>query len=172
MNKPLRVFITGNPGVGKTTIFSFIVNELRKRNYKISGFYCPEIREGGKRVGFQIVDIATGERDWLAKENVPGRVKIGRYTVMEENAKRIINITLSNVTSADIIAIDEIGPMELSIEPVRKFIESTLNGRKPVIAVVHRKQRVQGDKIYIITLENRNEIKYEIINFILNSLKN
>ncbi|MDT7861773.1 MAG: NTPase [Saccharolobus sp.] len=172
MNKPLRVFITGNPGVGKTTIFSFIVNELRKRNYKISGFYCPEIREGGRRVGFQIVDIATGERDWLAKENVPGRVKIGRYTVMEENVNRIINITLSNTTSADIIAIDEIGPMELSIEPVRKFIERALNGGKPVIAVVHRKQRVQGDKIYIVTLENRNEIKYEILNFILNSLKN
>ena len=100
MNKPLRVFITGNPGVGKTTIFSFIVNELRKRNYKISGFYCPEIREGGRRVGFQIVDIATGERDWLAKENVPARVRIGRYTVMEENVNRIINITLSNTTSA------------------------------------------------------------------------
>ncbi|AAK42346.1 protein of unknown function DUF265 [Sulfolobus islandicus Y.G.57.14] len=166
----LRVFITGNPGVGKTTILLFLINKLSENNYKVAGFYCPEVRENGRRIGFRIVDITTNEGDWLAKENAPGRVKIGKYTVLEDSAKRITEITLSNINKADVLAIDEIGPMELKIPTIKKLIETILNNQKPLIAVLHRTQKPMGGRIYVITVENRDSIKYEILNYILSSL--
>ncbi|MEM0293885.1 MAG: NTPase [Saccharolobus sp.] len=167
----LKVFITGEPGVGKTTIFSFLINELKGKNFRIAGFYCPEVRERGKRIGFEIVDITTGEKDWLAKENAEGSIKIGKYTVMEENATRIVNIVAKNMDSADILAIDEIGPMELSINSIKELINKMLNSDKPLIAVLHRKQKApSGGKVYAVTLSNRNSIKYEILNYILNNI--
>ncbi|QGA53343.1 NTPase [Sulfolobus sp. E5-1-F] len=169
-NKALRIFITGNPGVGKTTILLFLINKLIESNYKVAGFYCPEVRENGRRIGFRIVDISTNEGDWLAKENAIGRIKIGKYTVLEDNAKRIAEITLSNISKADILAIDEIGPMELKIPIVKKLIETTLNSQKPLIAVLHKTQKPMGGRTYVITVENRDSIKYEILNYILSSL--
>ncbi|WWQ61542.1 NTPase [Sulfolobus tengchongensis] len=166
----LRVFITGNPGVGKTTILLFLVKELTNRSYKVAGFYCPEVREQGRRVGFQIVDISTNERDWLAKENEPGRIKIGKYTLLEENAKRIANITLSSISKADVLAIDEIGPMELKIRSVRDLIEIMLNSEKPLISVVHRSQKLLEGKTYTVTVENRDLIKYEILDYIVHNI--
>jgi len=48
------------PGVGKTTAVKRII-ELLKDRYKLGGFYTEEVREDGRRVGFKVRDIMTGE---------------------------------------------------------------------------------------------------------------
>ncbi|MFH7835947.1 MAG: nucleoside-triphosphatase, partial [Candidatus Aenigmatarchaeota archaeon] len=93
-----------------------------------------------------------------------------KYTVMEENATRIVNIVAKNMDLADILAIDEIGPMELSINSIKELINKMLNSDKPLIAVLHRKQKAPSGKVYVVTLSNRNYIKYEILNYILNNI--
>ncbi len=170
----LRVYLTGNPGIGKTTTFIFLLNELKRRNLKISGFYCPEVKHEGRRIGFKIVDIWSGKFDWLARVDYPGKIKIGRYTVLEDNVNRILVDIASSTSNSDIIAIDEIGPMELSIKSMKDFILKVINSdEKPLLAVVHRSLRdsVKGGKLYTITFDNRDTIKYEILNYILISFK-
>jgi hypothetical protein len=60
MPKPV-ILLTGQPGVGKTTVIKQSVSRLGD---KAGGFYTREVRERGRRVGFEIVTLA-GQTGWL-----------------------------------------------------------------------------------------------------------
>jgi hypothetical protein len=46
--------LTGRPGSGKSTVIGRTVELLRERGVRVGGVVCPEVREGGGRVGFWI----------------------------------------------------------------------------------------------------------------------
>lgn len=48
----MKIFLTGSPGVGKTTIIKRVVDEFPD---EVFGFYSQECRENGQRVGFDII---------------------------------------------------------------------------------------------------------------------
>jgi len=54
-------------GVGKSTLTKKICSALQDRGLAVAGFYTEEVREGGRRVGFDIVDIPGGARKPLAR---------------------------------------------------------------------------------------------------------
>ncbi len=162
-----RIVVTGRPGVGKSTLFSRIVESLRRRGCRVGGFSAPEVRESGRRVGFLLVDLSTGERAWLARVGAHCRgPRIGRYTVCADEAARLGVAALERaVGEADVIAVDEVGPMELALPPLRDAIVKALSTEKPLIAVIHAKLRtrdpevyrlaVTGARVIELTLENR-----------------
>ena len=49
----MKLLVTGPPGVGKTTLVTHLCQELEN----CAGFYTEEIREAGKRSGFDIVTV-------------------------------------------------------------------------------------------------------------------
>jgi nucleoside-triphosphatase len=59
-------FITGVPGIGKTTMLSIVVNTLSEISYKVGGMLSREIRERGKRIGFEILSLGSSGRGVLA----------------------------------------------------------------------------------------------------------
>ncbi len=158
----MKVFLTGEPGVGKTTAFFKIVNELKSRGYSVGGFYCPEVREGGIRVGFKIVDLETSKWKWLARVDAKSEIKVGKYFVQPE-AEEIVLELERRLERYKILAVDEIGPMELSLPAIKRFIDEVLALDKPLLAVVHRKVRLKGDYTFVVTRENRNEIPEKVI---------
>jgi nucleoside-triphosphatase len=134
--------LTGNPGVGKTTVMMKTVNALQSRGYVVGGMLSREVREGGRRVGFEILDLNSGRRGWLAHINQKTGPQVGRYRV---NINDLNVVGAQAVTDAvekcAIIAIDEIGPMELFSEKFKEAVRKALNSRKLVIAVVHWKAK-------------------------------
>jgi len=72
----------------------------------------------------------------------------------------------------DIIAIDEIGPMELFSEKFKQATRKALESRKPVLAVVHwkaidrliseAKNRQDAEK-FTVTQENRDKLPEAIV---------
>ena len=170
------IAITGRPGVGKTTVFFSVVNKLRECGIKLCGFYCPEVREHGRRVGFKIIDIVSGSEGWLALSidkakdlGIPttGRKRVGRYIVVEEDAASVGMKALERCHEAILLAIDEIGPMELSVEKLRLSIIDALSKAPNAFLVIHRNLRdrdvlkilsARGAKTYVVTEVNRNEL--------------
>lgn len=62
-----NVFVTGQPGVGKSTLIQRVLERLRQRNLSIGGFWTLESRNGsGERVGFDIIDVE-GNKGVLAR---------------------------------------------------------------------------------------------------------
>jgi nucleoside-triphosphatase len=164
MNKPLRIFITGPPGVGKSTLLIELINELKNRGLKVAGFYCPEVRENGIRVGFRIIDISSGQQGWLAKVGY-GRLMVGKYSIVENDILKIANLVVKSLDSADVIALDEIGPMELKVDKLREIINLSLSMNKVILAVVHRSlvNNFNGNEIIFMNSKNRNILKQYIL---------
>ena len=181
----MYVLLTGRPGVGKTTVFMRVMEELKAKGLSIVGFYCPEVREGGSRLGFKIVDINSGEWRWLAlrRDRAYAMGKkvvsfVGRYAVLDE-AIEIGVKALENVGGADILAIDELGPMELALPPLKRAIERAVETVARGILVVHRRfseesiwraLKRHGYRLFQVTLDNRDSLPSIAASLLLQTL--
>jgi len=166
--EPRGYFLTGPPGVGKSTIVNRIVEEAERLGCRPGGIRAPEVRERGRRVGFLIVDVATGRQGWLARRGAPGP-RVGSYGVVVEDVLRVgVPALLWAIEHADLIVIDEIGPMELVVPELREAIRRALLSEKPVVGVVHRALRRRDPELYglarrrgpivWVSLENRDRL--------------
>jgi len=53
-------------GVGKTTLIKKTCDALERRHIPVQGFYTQECRDGGNRIGFDVITLA-GNRQPLAR---------------------------------------------------------------------------------------------------------
>jgi nucleoside-triphosphatase len=179
---PKRVILlSGNPGVGKTTVLMKTVNSLKARGIRVGGMISREVREDGARVGFEIIDLTSSRRGWLAHINQKNGPQVGRYRVNIEDLNAIgARAVYDSVENCEVIAIDEIGPMELFSEEFKDAAWKALDSGKLVIAVVHWKatdrliketKHREDAEIITVTLENREEIDQQITEKALEFLK-
>lgn len=139
MQKPITL-ITGTPGTGKTTIIMRVVEALKARGSRVGGMTSKEQREGDVRIGFLIQDVSTGKQGWLARVNQPSGPRVGKYRVNLDDLESLgAKAIREAVKSADVIAIDEIGPMELHSQPFKQAVQEAMDSGKPVIATIHFK---------------------------------
>jgi nucleoside-triphosphatase len=132
--------VTGVPGTGKTTVIMRVADAFKAKGYKIGGMTTKEHREGEARVGFLIQDISTGEQGWLAHVNQQNGPRIGKYRVNLDDLENIGAKAIHEATeTADVIIIDEIGPMELNSQTFREAVQEAIDSSKPVIATIHYK---------------------------------
>jgi nucleoside-triphosphatase len=119
------LLITGAPGTGKTTVLTKTVNLLRERGFSVGGMLSREIREGGVRVGFEIIDLETQKRGWLANIKQSNGPQVGKYRVNIDDLEAVgVQAMIHAAAASDIIAIDEIGPMELSSEKFKEVMHN------------------------------------------------
>ena len=133
-----------------------------------------EIREHGERKGFKIITLDKRE-GILAHEKIPGRQKVGKYTV---NMEDLENIGVKSVEHAlahdDIVVMDEIGRMELLSAHFMQIAAAALEGEKPLIATVPAEGPPFVEEIkarldvhlLTITEANRDEILEEAVRHI------
>lgn len=152
-------FITGRPGIGKSTVCMKVIELVKKSSFKIGGIICPEVRCRGRRIGFKVIDLLTLREGWLAHINFKTEVKVGRYHVNLDDLEEIgVNAILSAIKKADVIVIDEIGPMELKSYKFRKAVFKSFKCGKPVVAVLHW----QLSKSFLRNLEASSYSVYEV----------
>lgn len=175
------ILITGRPGIGKTSVFLRAVNVLKTRGYKVGGMVSREVRKSGVRVGFEIVDFETGRRGWLAHVNQPTGPQVGKYRV-NLNDLNIIGASsiLNAVANADVVVVDEIGPMELFSPAFKEAVAQTIRSKKPVLGTVHHRARdplitaikaMEDAEILEVTHENRGSIHNLIIDKVVQFLQ-
>jgi nucleoside-triphosphatase len=167
------LLLTGNPGIGKTTVLMKTVNVLKGRGYAVGGMMSREVREGGRRVGFEILDLSSFRHGWLAHVNQKTGPQVGRYRVNIEDLNTVgAQAIIDAVEKCGVIAIDEIGPMELFSEKFKEAVRKALNSRKLVIAVVHWKTKDtlireaknrQDAETTTVTIENRDKLHKTIV---------
>jgi nucleoside-triphosphatase len=174
------ILVTGIPAIGKTTAIIKTAEILKAQGYEIGGLITKEKREGDARVGFEIQDLATQKQGWLAHIKQPNGPRIGRYRVNLTDLEGVGASAIQNATeTADIIIIDEIGPMELQLKAFKEAVMQALDSAKPVIATVHHNahdafvrniKARQDAEVYEVTLENRDCIHNLIMDKITKTL--
>jgi len=179
---PKRILLlTGNPGVGKTTVLTKTVDALKAEGYTVGGMISREIREGGTRVGFEIIDLNSGRRGWLAHVHQKGGPQVGKYHVNIQDLNGVgAHAILAAVENCDVIAIDEIGPMELFSEKFKEATRKALESCKLVVAVVHWKaqdnliiaaKKREDTELITVTYENREKLHEATVEKALRILK-
>ena len=171
-----NVLITGKPGVGKSTLVRRLIELARSKGFKVGGLSTPEMRVGGRRVGFKLVDIATGDEGVLAKIGIRGPM-VSKYGVNLNDLRRVgVGAIKRAMMESDLIIIDEIGKMELFSEEFKQAVVEALNSEKPVVATIGKFLRDPFVKeilsrkdvlLFEITVRNRDEILYEISRVVL-----
>lgn len=164
----MRVFITGNPGSGKTTLVKKLADFLLKNDVSFSGFYTLETRNKGKRTGFKLTIIPEENVYTLASLNPPG-ISFGRYYVKTEGTERGIKALKRE---ANVYIVDEVGPMEAKHPDFMPAVKDLLETDKNIIAVIHRKMTdlVEKENLYRISPENRNDLYEKLKNLIRDNL--
>jgi nucleoside-triphosphatase len=156
-----NLFMTGRPGVGKTTLIERVLELL---DVTAGGFCTREIREDDARVGFEIADLS-GRTGVLAHIDLESGFRAGRYGVNRSDLERIgVPAIRDAVERADLIVMDEIGRMELCSPAFQHEVERALDSGTPVLGTLQDRtspflDRVRGRPdvtIVRITEDNRD----------------
>lgn len=167
-----RIFVTGPPGCGKTTVIKRVVEKLRAAGVPVLGFWTEEVRDGGNRtrIGFDLVTVE-GANLPLARKGRPSASKVGGYGVVVENVDRVAERLLDRLPSRaeeSVIVMDEVGPMELLSETFRAAVERCVEVAPRLIATVKLGHDPLGllrreDGIHFeVTRRNRDALPVEI----------
>ncbi len=164
--------LTGSPGVGKTTVLVRVVEGLKSKGYSVGGMFSREVRSGGSRVGFEIRNLANNQYGWLAQVDQKEGPQVGKYRVNLLDLDRIGADAISEaVDTCEVIAVDEIGPMELFSNRFKEAVTMAFQSKKLVIATVHWRERgflnsllgkIDAVEWFEVSMNNR-ELLHELI---------
>ncbi|XP_048865341.1 cancer-related nucleoside-triphosphatase isoform X2 [Brienomyrus brachyistius] len=179
----VQLEVISGSSVGKTTLVQKACEALTSSGVAVEGFYTEEVREGGRRVGFDVVSV-TGKRGILSRiggssGSSAGRREhmVGQYVVDLVSFESLALPLFKNASPGGraVFVIDEIGKMELFsqafIRAVRQMLDSS--GRPTLGTIPVPKGRPLGlveevrgradVKLFTVTKENRNHILQDIV---------
>ncbi len=163
----MKLFLTGRPGVGKTTVV--------KRVYSINpdsfaGFWTEETRENDRRTGFEIITTG-GQRAPLAHIRFEGPHRVGKYGVDIRSFEEIVIPLLGDALHGGkrIILVDEIGKMELLSRKFLRLVERIIEAEVDVLATIPSKNihplvaRIRREfPVVEVNIDNRDALPGEI----------
>lgn len=163
-----NIFITGLPGVGKTTLIIKLSEQLKQ--LCPTGFYTSEIREKGVRKGFEIQSF-DGRKGLLSHVDIHSPYRVGRYKVDIAGFEKFIDSINFMSKKNRLIILDEIGKMECLSQKFRKILMALLDSEKIVLATISLKGegflsriKKRGDVLlYEISEANRSSLLSDIL---------
>jgi nucleoside-triphosphatase len=172
LNKRL-LLITGSPGIGKTTLLLKVAEGLRAKGCSVGGMINREVRTSGARVGFEVTDLSSGNRGWLASVHEERGPQVWKYRVNIDDLNNVgVKAILDACEKLDVLVVDEIGPMELFSEKFREAVKKVVEGEKLLVAAIHWKmsgvlidsiKKREDSETHVVTYENREHLHEAII---------
>ena len=160
-----RIAVTGSPGIGKSTLVAKVAAAAGMR---VGGVLARDKRFKDRRIGFELLDLASGAVGMLADETGSGP-QLGKYRIHPEDLDGIGALAIENAIKCDLIVVDEVGPMELTSHRFVSAVEMAIASSKPMLVVLHEwsnhrlaKKIRSTFQVITVTLENRDCLVSEI----------
>lgn len=120
------LFLTGIPGIGKSTLLTKVVDMLSLPPNKVMGIITKDIRNTeGQRVAFETTSLDSQQHGELARRNI-----FGEYILNRETMEKVIIPTIERgIDEADLLILDEVGPIQLQEPKFRLVVERALSKR-------------------------------------------
>jgi nucleoside-triphosphatase len=126
---------TGKKHSGKTTSVANLVKIARHEGFIVAGLLAPSIYHNDELFGFDAIDLHSETRVPLARR------KTGQFTFLADGLK-FGNTALCKaaIKSADLVIVDEFGPLELKGQLWRRNVDSLLTSSSALILLVVRQE--------------------------------
>ncbi len=127
----MKVIVTGEPGVGKTTLVKRVVEGLGDRAI---GFWTEEVRDPRtkRRMGFKVV-TTDGKEALFASKRFTSKHLVGSYGVNVRKFEELVLPVLERALRSPkgkVVIIDEVGKMELFSKRFRELVRKLAENPK------------------------------------------
>jgi nucleoside-triphosphatase THEP1 len=170
------VLVTGERGVGKTQLCQQVVELAGKEGYRCAGVLSRAVLEGSDKVAIILRDVATNVEKALAvADNTPGDIRCGRYRFVPaalEWGSRL----LAGATPCDLLIVDELGPLELTLgRGLVTALDVLHEGAFSLALVVVRSELLNTlrerlywaeTRVVEVDLENRDQLPGQIVSLL------
>lgn len=124
-----KVFIIcGQQGSGKTTFLTKLVDEIKNKDLQVGGFVAEGFWKENHRDKFELVDLKSGKKIvYCQRDPLPGWEQIRHFYINPlaiDFGESVLN--LSQLDTADLVVIDEIGPFEIAGKGWAKSLDQIL----------------------------------------------
>ena len=160
-----RIAVTGTPGVGKSTL---VAKVAKATGMRVGGVLAQDKHYKDRRIGFELLDLASGAVGVLADETGSGP-QLGKYRVHPEDLDGLGARAIENALKCELIVVDEVGPMELSSHRFVSAVEMAIASSRPMLVVLHEwsnhrlaKKIRSTFQVITVTRENREALVDEI----------
>ncbi len=165
---PKNILITGQPGIGKTTLIKKFAEELA--DLRPVGFYTEEIRRNGVRRGFELISLS-GQRGILSHVDIKSPYRVSKYGVDIKSFEDFLDSIPFFDRETEIVITDEIGKMECFSEKFKTLVKKLLDSEKIFISTIALKgggfiaevKERNNIKLLEMSLANRNSLLSEIL---------
>ncbi len=160
------IIVTGEIGIGKTTVCERVLRALQHAGYTCGGILTYKADDESRTV----LDIRTGERKAFAStEDIYGGARFGKYSFSPEGIEFGLKAIEEGVTS-DVLFVDEIGYLELSGGGFAKALELVKAQKAKSSVLVIREQLLSaflaqmGEKpsVFKVTVDTRDGLAEKI----------
>jgi len=169
--------ITGRPGVGKTTIVMRVVQLLLQEGISVGGMYTRELRVGGVREGFELVDVASNRKGVLAHVGLKNGPRVGRYVVNISDLESLgVAVIRDSLANKDVTVVDEVGPMELKSSLFRDVVDELISTNSLAVVTAHQSVfdqltgRSSGSILHFVKEDNREILPSLVANSVMEEL--
>lgn len=171
---PIKLIVlTGEIGSGKTLVLKKLIQQFRKYEIRVGGFYQERIVEKDETIGYDFIEIETGRRIEFLRKNASGSQRIGKYSINTE-VFPVGREILTNV-SQSVVVVDEIGKMENKGDGWAESFASLLQRnnllviasfRKELLKELQQKFDVTNAPVFDLDAENLETIPDRIIQMV------
>jgi len=125
---------------GKTTAAGEVAERARSEGFSVAGLLAPSLYRNGKLIGFDGVDLRDGTRISLASLKRDGD-ETERFAFTAAGFRLgITALSPAATKSADLIIVDEFGPLEMGGDGWRKSVDSLLASADALLLLVVRQE--------------------------------
>ena len=137
-------FLTGAVNSGKTTLLKRVVDQLKKRNLHLEGYLSEALWEREGKIGYNLYDLRR-ERSipFIRREGRKDWERVGPFFLIPESLARAKELILRGA-GADVLVVDEVGPLEISGRGVWPALEQCVFEREQKFLLVVRKSILES----------------------------
>jgi len=147
---------TGPEHSGKTTTVAKLLHQACIAGKRVGGILAPSVWREGRLIAFDVMNVATGERRRLADHVGPACPIAGGFAFHEEGLAFGRSVLAGTAAAgADLIVVDEFGPLELSGGGWRDAVDQLIGRGSGVILLVVRERLIpKVTRLYHVSREH------------------
>ena len=139
----MLILWTGPKHSGKTTAALRLVAAARAQGWAVAGCLSPSLYENDRLLGFDIVNLGNARRAPLARRRMVQGQEEGFQFLADGWALGAEALDPAAVKNADLIIVDEYGPLELAAQGWRAATERLMTTTEAALLLVVREGLVE-----------------------------